>query len=210
MIDVTRSLASPSALAREEDGCWRDPEVLDRLFFDFLGKCYLCERSVQPGSFEVDHRVPKAQDPSRCFDWKNLFPICHDCNLTRPRKVPDGGLLDPGAGQDLEARLVQGWHIHRGASPAGADFHAAKAGDLPAENTAAELDWMHDRRHPKAQSLRDTIRDHLMAVLSLERDWMASRGPAEERALRSLLSRRSPFTMLARSIVLPETLKLAD
>ena len=94
MIDVKRTLVAPAAVAR---GDLRDPEVLRTLHRDFLEKCYLCESCVTLGGFEVDHRVPRSEDPSRELDWTNLFPICEGCNKRRQKTTPPGGLLDPAS-----------------------------------------------------------------------------------------------------------------
>ena len=68
---------------------------------------YLCESRVTLGGFEIDHRVPKGEDPSRERDWTNLFPICAGCNKRRKKTMPPGGLLEPASGDGCIASRIE-------------------------------------------------------------------------------------------------------
>lgn len=74
MIDVIRSQPAPASLA---SGTWRTPEVLRRLYDDFLRKCYLCETPFRgPGEPEVDHRHQRG---SSCLALKNPARVEQPC-----------------------------------------------------------------------------------------------------------------------------------
>jgi hypothetical protein len=211
VIDVERSQPAPASLAAEKG--WRGEDVLDRLFEDFLGKCYLCEIPLGGiGSFDVDHRRPR-NDGGAHHDWANLFPICTNCNVRRSKRWPDGGLLDPASGQGVEKRVLQVLEIDEDGKPL-PRFSAANPGDVEANNTAAELDHIHNDPRPpgraKAGDLRDAISrrsqkvarevlEYLHVRLQAPDDEQRIRG--HEQRIRRLVARDAPFTMLVRSAI---------
>jgi hypothetical protein len=210
MIDVERSQPAPTSLAEEKG--WRGEDVLKRLFDDFLGKCYLCENTVDgSGSFEVDHRRQRG-DGGADFDWANLFLICEHCNGRRAKSWPDGGLLDPAGGHRVEARVLQTIE-YDGDDKLVPVFCAAAANDLEAVNTAAELERIHndrDRGRLKAADLRDSIRKRVEKVnrevleyfrTRLETPLDQQRIHQHEWHIRRLVARTAPFTMLVRSAI---------
>jgi hypothetical protein len=86
----------------------------------------------------------------------NLFPICDGCNKRRPKKHPEGGLLDPACGQSVEAKLEQRI-VDRPGDERGPYFAARDTVDRAAVNTAAELDHIHNDHAIKAADLRSAI-----------------------------------------------------
>jgi hypothetical protein len=211
VIDVERSQPAPSSLAEQKS--WRGEDVIDRLFEDFLGKCYLCEAAFfGKGSFEVDHRCPRDAGGAH-FDWANLFPVCGNCNGRRSKSWPAGGLLDPSAGQGVERRLVQMLEPDADGDLVPA-FRAAAANDPTAANTAAELEHIHNcARGPgrlKAADLRDAIRRRTQTVQGEVLEYLHTRQGApddeqriraHEQRIRRLVARDAPFTMLVRSAI---------
>lgn len=203
MINAKRRTEAPASLAR---GTYAGDDVLQALHQDFQGKCYLCELQLSLRDIAVDHRRPKA-DPrftALACAWENLFPTCRICNERRPRKFPEGGLLDPATG-DVEARLLQTMSPSEATGDEAPFFAAAHAGDRVAENTARELDHIHNARGSiKAADLRRAISDRIDEVLTMriERERSGSvTGPvlrACEDGLREAFSRRAPFTALIR------------
>lgn len=205
MINAKRRTEPPASLV---SGTYAGDDVLQALHQDFLGKCYLCEVKVSLRDIAVDHRRPKA-DPrfaALACAWTNLFPICRICNERRPKKFPEGGLLDPTAeDEDVEARLLQ---TMRPSDTTGDEipfFAAVDEGDRSAGNTARELDHIHNARGSiKAADLRRAIAERLDEVLTLKLERERSgvvRGPvlrACEDGLREAFSRRAPFTALIR------------
>lgn len=216
MIDVTRTPVAPAAVAA---GNLRDLEVLRTLHGDFLGKCYLCERPVTPGGFEVDHRIPKKEDPSRARDWTNLYPSCEGCNKRRYKTTPPGGLLDPASGDGAIASRIEQRIVDRHPNPTRPGFRALNLDDRAAVNTAGELDHVHnDPRCIKAEDLRKAIMEHQRRVFhQCLRYLSGTRSAAEQRELgehlREMLSRRAPFTALTRAELVslgPEITALFD
>lgn len=212
MIGFERSSPAPHSLRAEDT--YDTPEVRDRLFNDARGKCYLCERPVERGNFEIDHRKPKAENqfPELRKDWRNLYCCCHSCNLIRPRLWPEQGLLSPDvAADDVEGRIQQ--TIGDDRYPC---FEATSERDAPAVNTALELARVHGGE--------DKLRaDDLRAALMLQLDeihrnllaWPRLQGPIPpdvRRNLRRLLSRKAPFTALVRSrfLAFPALVALFD
>lgn len=209
MLDAKRSVPAPASLAREVT--YTDEDVLEALYRDFRGKCYLCEREVVRGGFQVDHRRPKAEWPEGTYTWSNLYPACGYCNGRRPKSYPEGGLLSPGDG--VEQRIH-----HTGGIDAELNFEciftAARVGDQPAENAVHELEWVHSVETATtpgarlaARSFLDSIHDHYMSrvrPLEVKARRARTRGKPNidvEQRLRLVLSRRAPFTMLMRSLV---------
>lgn len=207
MIDIERDPSAPAGLS---DRDLRAPDVLEALHRCFLGKCYLCERSVTLSSFHVEHRVPRGHDNTREHDWTNLFPCCEGCNLRRKKGYPDGGLLDPAGGQAIESRLEQRIADWPGADPK-PYFAARDPSDLAAVNTAAELDRIHndDSNSLKAADLRHAILTHQRRVFRqclyyLHNTAISEHARQEVRThLRLLLSRRAPYTALTRAELIP-------
>lgn len=217
MIDVVRPVEAPASLAAAKSYSGHD--VRTALHATFLCKCYLCETPVELGTFTVDHRRPKG-DPRFAGEkhaWTNLFPACSRfrCNERRERTYPDGGLLDPGDG--VEQRVVQ--EIVRAVSlslrQAGSSalvFRARGAGDVAAENTARELDRIHNGTDSTAtdtaSSLRSAIVEHVSAIAPDIHDYalLAASPEADVAVLAELrdrvgrlVSRRAPYSMLVRS-----------
>ena len=191
-------MPAPTSLAKRQS--WRTEEVLARLSEDFLGKCYLCEQRMGRASFQVDHRRPKGEGAFKkhAYEWTNLFPACEYCNAKRPRKWPEGGLLDPAGDEDVEGRLRQ--QLDDRQDP---QFSPTDEEDVAALNTARELDTIHNAPGPKGEDLRDAIRRQLSLVLSKTIELLKPDAPRIEimEELRLMLSRRAPFTMLIRSRV---------
>lgn len=203
MINAKRRASPPASLAK---GDYAGRDVLQALHEDFHGKCYLCELQIALRDISVDHRRPKG-DPrfaALVCAWENLFPTCRICNERRPRKIPEGGLLDPAAGE-VEARLLQTMRASEATGDEVPFFAAVDTGDRAAENTARELDHIHNARGSiKAADLRRAIADRIDEVLMqrMERERSGSvTGPvlrACEDGLREAFSRRAPFTALIR------------
>ena len=202
MIDVERSQPPPPSLVTHTK--YDGEDVKTRLLEDFLGKCYLTETVLGRGGFEIDHRRPQAEYRELRFQWENLFPAHPDANRRRSRKWPEHGLLDP-AGNDRVEQRIQQW-LDGDFEPR---FAASAADDLPAVNTAQELDKLHNDRNPKAADLRDAVRTQLCRVQQRLLDYQKAQAspatlPAEllriEQELRQMFSRRAPYTMLLRSL----------
>ena len=100
MIDVDRGPAPKSLAAGGKYGA---DDVVVALHKAFYGKCYLCERPVELGDLEVEHRLAQNERPELETEWSNLFPSCDRCNAQRANRSPEGGYASPGEG--VEERL---------------------------------------------------------------------------------------------------------
>lgn len=215
MIDITRPQDAPASLAT---GRYDGVDVIQALYEAFLGKCYLCETPIDPGTLDIDHRKPKAKDqfPELECAWTNLFPTCkkHGCNGRRERKYPEGGLLDPSANDRVEQRVHQSITSVMSNVLAGdvtCGFAAVHEDDVAARNTAIELDRIHhgtgssERAQLSARALRKAIEKRIVKVASSVREFVTLPRHATERQdalkqqLRILFSRRAPYSALVRS-----------
>ncbi|AUX30535.1 MULTISPECIES: HNH endonuclease [Sorangium] len=218
MIDVERPTEAPASLREGKSHTGAD--VLEALHCVFLGKCYLCETPVALGTFEVDHRRPRADErfAHLICAWDNLFPTCatFDCNQRRRKSYPNGGLLDPGQG--VELRILQ--RIDgvvsvslRKSGTVDIVFRAADPNDLAAVNTAEELDRIHNGTRSsaihKVNALRRAILEHVSSVnMEVYRLVSVSASPTadpavldeQRRRVQALVSRRAPYAMLVRSV----------
>lgn len=216
MIDVERSSDAPASLATNKS--YREEDVLEALYRDFLGKCYLCETKLNHhGTMEVDHRIPVTVDETKKFDWTNLYPLYRPfyCNQRRVKKnVPAGGWLNPGEG--VETRVLQivldepSAHLPPYVT---IQFDAANADDLCAKNTAAELARIHngtgsdmDSLAPvRAKALRSAIAQHYEIIRDklAQLDRVTTTNPVEAEQLRAdlrkMFARDAPYFMLMKS-----------
>lgn len=69
----------PTGVRLERDSDYREEAVIALLQRDSYNKCYICEDKA-PVPLQVDHLVPKSDDPSRRHDWNNLHFCCAHCN----------------------------------------------------------------------------------------------------------------------------------
>lgn len=216
MIDITRPEKAPESLA---SGRYDGLDVRRALHAAFLGKCYLCETPIGTGTLEIDHRKPKAKDqfPELECEWTNLFPTCrtHGCNGRREKKYPEGGLLDPSAGDDVENRLRQALEAPISGvlnADVRCSFCAVRRDDKAALNTAVELDRIHngtgssEKAQETAQDLLSAITEHIANnVAGRVQEFVQLAPNASERRnvlkleLRKYFSRQAPYTMLVRS-----------
>ena len=98
MVKVERTAEAPVSLAIEKakkNGSYRCQDVVDQLYADFHGKCYLCEMADLQ-SIQVEHLLPhhNGKDIDRKFDWHNLFLSCSHCNSVKNRKKYECNVID--------------------------------------------------------------------------------------------------------------------
>ena len=68
-------------------------------------KCFYCEGSVQDKPYDVDHYIEVAIDPSKAYDWNNLYIACKNCNYKEPHdSIAINEALNPCEDQDDEIR----------------------------------------------------------------------------------------------------------
>lgn len=61
---------------------YRNDEIKQAVFNSSNNKCCFCESKLDEinGYPEIEHFEPKSLYPNKCFEWKNLMPICRYCN----------------------------------------------------------------------------------------------------------------------------------
>jgi hypothetical protein len=161
---------------------------------------------------DIDHFKSKVLFPELTYAWENLYPADHDANMLKPRQEPSDGYLDPCSPEDDVERAI----IYSiGLGDDGIDFTARDSDNKKALNTAYLLQKLHngvsDEGKKKTATLRYLIMKRRGKILAHITDWLAAKNSNNrekeawhEAELRKLLSRRSAFTMLMRSI---ETVK---
>ncbi len=175
----------------------------------FFNKCYLTEQSfITSWSMDIEHFVPQTERPDLKYTWDNLYPANHDANMMKPRNTPSGGYLDPcNPEHDVERDILyfidfEGDRVH---------FRASDESNIRANNTAQLLEKLHNGHtydtRQKTQEIRSAIQKKYVKVLETINKWRKAtqerNSQAEfefERILKGLLSRRSSYTMLLRSM----------
>ena len=191
-------------------GNYRNWDVLEAFDNDFHKKCYLTEQKyANSWSMDVEHFKSKAfgQFPELRYEWTNLFPCSHIANILKPKNEPNGGYLDPcNSADDVEEQIVYILELDK--SPR---FEPKNNENIKAKNTANLLEKIHNGIDSNSKQttaeLRRIIRKQAVRLSSLVMDWLAAgkKGDKTEevrtgRMIKDLLSRKSDFTMLLRSL----------
>ena len=90
MIREAKSSVNPSSLSAQNryDG----PDVVEQLFTDHHGKCYLCELKAKQ-HFEVEHFKSKENFPELKYEWTNLLLSDGYCNGKKSKSFDN--ILNP-------------------------------------------------------------------------------------------------------------------
>ncbi|WP_234733169.1 hypothetical protein [Tellurirhabdus bombi] len=188
---------------------WRDADLFEEFDACFFAKCYLTEQKFATSwSMDVEHFVSRQEHPDLTYQWTNLYPAEHAANMMKPRTTPVGGYLDPCAPNDaVESELL--YHIDFNGQKV--SFGAMNPLNIKAINTANLLNHLHNGTSHETQKrtaeLRFAIykkRDEVLNTIIVWRNAQdQNNAQAEFEAqtkLQGLLSRKSAFTMLMRSI----------
>ena len=194
---------------------YRTSDLLEAFDRCFHSKCYLTEEKFfNSWRMDVEHFIPQNQDPGLIYEWTNLYPCEHKANMSKPRTNPDGGYLDPcNPDDDVENEIVYSL-TDLGAKP---NFNPRDTTNQKSVNSCELLERLHNGHDYKSSQntadLRHGIRKRYIEILVKICDWRASiMNTQEEIQLRNeiklLLSKKSSFTMLLRSI--PAVIQLND
>ena len=124
--------------------------------------------------------------------------------MLKPRQEPEGGYLDPCTDEDDVEKEILYTTLFGGESA----FKALNGNNLKAVNTATLLDKIHNGSNQESTKKTADLR-HLIAkkeheVLNTIIQWLGTSDEQDkfeaETKLKKLLSRRSSFTMLMRSL----------
>lgn len=186
---------------------YRNSDVLEAFDRDFYSKCYLTEQKYQTSySMDIEHFWSKAfgQFPELKYEWTNLYPCSHDANMSKPRIEPIGGYLDPcDLNDDVEKEIV--YTLEMGGV---AFFDVKNENNLKAINTCKLLDKIHngndDYSKKKTAELRFLISKKEREVIDLIMEYLNEKENEDKirvsRKIKNILSRKSDFTMLLRSL----------
>jgi hypothetical protein len=186
---------------------YRTSDLLEAFDHDFYSKCYLTEmKFINSWIMDIEHFLSQNERPDLIYEWTNLFPAEHYSNMIKPRTTPPGGLLDPSNPADnVETEILYSLSAY-GYEP---QFDPFDLTNVKASNTCILLNRIHnghDELTKKGTSdLRHGIHKKYIEVLRKIIDWRRfEEGTAEKnqakRELKDLLSRKSSFTMLIRSM----------
>lgn len=92
MIREAKSPISPSSLSKGKK--YNDTDVVEQLFTDHHGKCYLCELKAKQ-HFEVEHLKSKENYPELKFEWSNLLLSDGYCNGKKSKNFDN--ILNPNS-----------------------------------------------------------------------------------------------------------------
>ncbi len=182
---------------------WDVLEAFDKCFF---AKCYITEYKAPANSWEfhVDHFVSKLDKPELAYEWSNLYPATEHANSLKPRNDPEGGYLDPcSKNDDVENEIIYDIAFDDSIS-----FAPKDPTNIKAKNTAKLLNRIH-LGHEKNSKMRarnlqamilEKMKEVLIKIKFLEAKKDKTVASGIEKELQMLLSRKSSFTMLMRSI----------
>jgi hypothetical protein len=186
---------------------YRNSDVLEAFDRNFYSKCYLTEQKYQTAySMDIEHFRSKAfgQFPELKYEWSNLYPCSHDANMSKPRIEPIGGYLDPcDSNDDVEKEIV--YTLEMGGVTF---FDVLNENNLKAINTCQLLDRIHngtnDYSKKKTPELRFLISKKEREVIDLIMEYLNEKDNEDKirvsRKIKNILSRKSDFTMLLRSL----------
>jgi hypothetical protein len=213
IIDAIAYMSNPLLPEPKKPLSYRKSNLLEAFDRDFFSKCYLTEEKF-PNSWimDIEHFKPQNERPDLVYEWTNLFPAAHLANMIKPRSTPAGGLLDPSDPTDNVETEIQYALSSYGDTPS---FGATDPANVRAVNTANLLNRVHNGHDKDSRKSTDTLRhviskryiEILHKIIEWERAAPASQEKFQAQTeLKSLLSRRSSFTMLIRSIPAVRTL----
>lgn len=155
-------------------------------------KCYYCEALLKDMPRDVEHLIEINHDPSKAFDWDNLYLSCKNCNTKmKEGEMSKDEVLNPFTHTDIEigeALKFDGEEI------------------LPANNS--EIGDKTIKKFRLNSEIQDNLRrKHLLFLhrrLLDIKEAMIERGdkvmsPEEKESLRDLMSEYKPYTLLTKS-----------
>lgn len=193
---------------KPDAGAYRRADVLDAFDRDFYSKCYLTEAKFENSwAMDVEHFKSKSfnQHPHLKYEWQNLYPCSHDANISKPTVESVGGYLDPcNPSDDVENEIV-----YTLMSNGESCFDVKDSQNIKAKNTVVLLNKIHNGDNSDSKMKTATLRYHINRksdeVKELIMEWLNVKDNVVEeirvsRKIKIILSRKSDFTMLLRSL----------
>ena len=94
---VLSKLAAGETPTRTEKGRYNRPSIKHALMAETHRKCAYCESKLRHVTYgDIEHIVPKSDDPTKWFSWPNLTLACDVCNTNKSRASVDAEtFVDP-------------------------------------------------------------------------------------------------------------------
>jgi hypothetical protein len=186
---------------------YRNSDLLEAFDRDFYSKCYLTEmKFINSWIMDIEHFIPQNEAADLVYEWNNLFPAEHYSNMIKPRITPPGGYLNPcDPNEDVETEILYTLSAY-GDDPC---FEAHDLDNPKAVNTCNLLNRIHNGHNDDTikgtKQLRHSIHKKYIEVLNKIIEWRSHAENTQEklqakRELKDLISRKSSFTMLIRSM----------
>ena len=94
---VVRRIEAGETPTDSERRRYNHAEIKSALVAETHGKCAYCESKMRHVSYgDIEHVLPKINDPTRWFDWANLTLACSVCNTKKSDSPAEGEeFIDP-------------------------------------------------------------------------------------------------------------------
>ncbi len=207
MLNYDRNIVKAPTIKKQH----RTTEILDKLGIIFNNKCFLCEeRYFRPSSLQVEHFKPHKGNEALKYDWNNLYLACGDtCNQYKGsfENILDPCNLEHNVENFIIYELTFIDHIPH--------FFSADENNILIKNTCDLLEKIHngDKQDSinKTASLRNAIdrraKELLFAIKDYFKAIQTNKNIEKQRAeqkIKEIASRKSPYTMLMRSIAVQD------
>lgn len=205
MIKIERSYPGPQSLNEEAKkgihGRYDLKDVVDQLYDDFHGKCYICEiDQLQDPQIEHLHPHHGRKLIQRVFDWDNLFLSCSHCNSVKNNQYYGDDIIDcckRNPEKLLDSQWINGDVV----------VTALNENDIEALKTAKLIEDVFNNSNTEMRNRKSTLR---MKELTLEMNTFFkmleqykedSSSVIAKRAIRSMLNENSRFAAFKRSYI---------
>ncbi len=94
---VVEKIVAGQSPTKTEKGRYNHPQIKDALVTETNGKCAYCESKLRHIAYgDIEHVVPKSDEPTMWFSWANLTLACDVCNTNKSNApVNDNTFIDP-------------------------------------------------------------------------------------------------------------------
>ena len=94
---IQTKISAGVALTRTERHRYNHTDIKQALMAETHRKCAYCESKFRQVTYgDIEHVVPKSDNPSRWFSWNNLTIACDVCNTNKSKAPVDGeSFIDP-------------------------------------------------------------------------------------------------------------------
>lgn len=153
---VVRKLEMGEIPTKTEKSRYNHKDIKEALIKETYGKCAYCESKFRHVTYgDIEHVVPKSDDPKKWFSWQNLTIACDVCNTKKSSAPVDGDTFVDPYEVDPEELF---WHLGPMIYP------------KPGCDAAALSERLLDLNRPELLERRTERQVNLMSILdSVER-----------------------------------------